>query len=73
MTNELLTTDQLVLELGVKTQTLRLWRTKTRKGKPIGPKWTTIRKPNNHSKFIRYLRSDIEEWQSTFITTENNA
>jgi len=65
MTNELLTTDELALELGIKTQTLRLWRSKSRNGRPSGPKWRVIRKPNNHSRFVRYHRSDIEEWQNT--------
>ena len=37
MTNELLTTDELALELGIKPQTLRLWRTKSRNGRPSGP------------------------------------
>ena len=34
--NELITSDQLAEELGVKPQTVRLWRTKTRKGHPSG-------------------------------------
>ena len=59
MTNELITSDQLAEELGVKPQTVRLWRTKTRKGHPSGPKWTVIL--NNT---IRYNREDIENWQN---------
>ena len=54
--NELITSDQLAEELGVKPQTVRLWRTKTRKGHPSGPKWTVIL--NNT---IRYNRLDIED------------
>ena len=63
--NDLITSDQLAEELGVKPQTVRLWRTKSRKGRPSGPKWTVIRQPNTHSRNIRYHRSDIEEWQNT--------
>ena len=58
--NELLTSDQLAEELGVKPQTVRLWRTKTRRRPPSGPKWTVIL--NNT---IRYNREDIETWQNT--------
>ena len=57
--NELITSDQLAEELGVKPQTVRLWRTKTRKGHPSGPKWIVIL--NNT---IRYNREDIEDWQN---------
>ena len=56
MSNELITSDQLAEELGVKPQTVRLWRTKTRRGRPSGPKWTVIL--NNT---IRYNREDIED------------
>ena len=57
--NELITSDQLAEELGVKPQTVRLWRTKTRKGHPSGPKWTVIL-----INTIRYNRLDIEDWQN---------
>ena len=60
MKDELLTEKELAEELGVKPQTVRLWRTKTRKGRASGPKWTIIL--NNT---IRYNRSDIEEWQNS--------
>ena len=57
--NELITSDQLAEELGVKPQTVRLWRTKTLKGHHSGPKWTVIL-----NKTIRYNREDIEDWQN---------
>ena len=57
--NEFLTSNELAEELGVKPQTVRLWRTKTRKGITSGPKWTIIL---NNS--IRYSRKDIEDWKN---------
>ena len=57
--SDLISSNELAEELGVKPQTIRLWRTKTKRGRPSGPKWTIIL--NNT---IRYSRKDIEEWQT---------
>ena len=57
--SDLISSNELAEELGVKPQTVRLWRTKTLQGRPSGPKWTVIL--NNT---IRYRREDIEDWQT---------
>jgi len=61
----LYTTDELAFELGIKPQTLRLWRSKSRKNGPKGPKWRVVRKNNSHHRYICYHQSDIDEWQNT--------